>query len=233
MKDPYVYEGTNILINLAGIKDQNKLDDFESTLVQAAVINLSRTFRSTGSAKDIFFIHKELFKEIYAWAGEKRTINVVKREPVLGGESVMYIDKDYINVDIEKLDRKIESINWDAISFEDKISETADIISELWRIHPFREGNTRAVSVFLYYFMKDKGLALNNEFISEHAKYFRNALVLNSLDENSNPEPFKAILEDAATDAPLQEDSKDKYGTINGYDLKDYRYDYHSSSEKG
>ena len=51
MKDPYVYEGTNILINLAGIKDQNKLDDFESTLVQAAVINLSRTFRSTGSAR--------------------------------------------------------------------------------------------------------------------------------------------------------------------------------------
>ena len=26
MKDPYVYEGTNVLINLANIKEQDKLD---------------------------------------------------------------------------------------------------------------------------------------------------------------------------------------------------------------
>ncbi len=30
MKDPYVYEGTNILINSANIRDAEKLDDYET-----------------------------------------------------------------------------------------------------------------------------------------------------------------------------------------------------------
>lgn len=32
MKDPYVYESTNVLVNLAGIKDQKSLDNYETTL---------------------------------------------------------------------------------------------------------------------------------------------------------------------------------------------------------
>ena len=40
MADPYVYEGSTVLKNLAGIKDQNKLDEFESTVVQLALVKL-------------------------------------------------------------------------------------------------------------------------------------------------------------------------------------------------
>ena len=32
-KDPYVYDDTNVLKNLANIKGQNKLDDYQTTMV--------------------------------------------------------------------------------------------------------------------------------------------------------------------------------------------------------
>lgn len=40
MADPYVYEGTTVLKNLAGIKEQEKLDEFESVMVQLALVKL-------------------------------------------------------------------------------------------------------------------------------------------------------------------------------------------------
>ena len=38
MKDPYVYDGTNELINLADIKDQLKIDNYETTLSRIAIV---------------------------------------------------------------------------------------------------------------------------------------------------------------------------------------------------
>ena len=32
-KDPYIYDDTNVLKNLANIKEQHKLDDYETTMV--------------------------------------------------------------------------------------------------------------------------------------------------------------------------------------------------------
>ena len=40
MKDPYLYDDCNILINKANIKTQQKLDDFESTMVNLGIIKL-------------------------------------------------------------------------------------------------------------------------------------------------------------------------------------------------
>ena len=40
MKDPYVYENTNILINLANIKEQRLLDDYETTLSRIAIVEM-------------------------------------------------------------------------------------------------------------------------------------------------------------------------------------------------
>ncbi len=40
MKDPYVYEGTNVLINLANIKNQEELDNYETTLSRIAIVDI-------------------------------------------------------------------------------------------------------------------------------------------------------------------------------------------------
>ena len=38
MKDPYVYDGTNVLVNIPNIKEQNKLDDYETTMANLGII---------------------------------------------------------------------------------------------------------------------------------------------------------------------------------------------------
>ncbi len=48
MKDPYVYEGTNVLINLANIKEQDKLDNFETTLSRIAIVEVLKILNIDG-----------------------------------------------------------------------------------------------------------------------------------------------------------------------------------------
>ena len=90
-------DGTNVLVNLANIKDKKIADDYETTFSSLAIINLLKNPMEIVSTTDIFKIHKILFKEIYIWAGKPRTINIYKNEPVLGGLSVNY--SDYQSID--------------------------------------------------------------------------------------------------------------------------------------
>ena len=91
-KDPYVYDDTNVLKNVANIKEQNKLDDYESTMVNLGIIKLLKSNIKINNTNDIFLIHKFLFENVYEWAGEKRVINIYKTEPILNGLSVTYSD---------------------------------------------------------------------------------------------------------------------------------------------
>ncbi len=95
----------------------------------------------------------------------------------------------------------------------------------MWQVHAFREGNTRCITTFLYLFMKNIGLELNTEFINKHTKYFRNALVLASIEEYSEYNHLEEILKDASS-VKIVSDDNVKYKTIRGYNLDKYKYKY-------
>lgn len=226
MKDPYVYEGTNVLINLANIKEQDKLDNFETTLSRIAIVELLKNPIDITSTKDIFEIHKRLFKEVYSWAGEPRTINIYKTEPVLGGLSVNYSEHNQIMKDLNKIQNDIDSFNWVNSSKKEIISKIVRVISSVWQVHAFREGNTRTICLYLYFFMKKYNLKLNVDFIGEHSKFFRNALVLASIGEYSEYEHLEMILSDAISLKKVT-NGESKYQTIKDYNLEKYEYNYH------
>ena len=226
MKDPYVYEGTNVLINLANIKEQDKLDNFETTLSRVAIVELLKNPIDITSTKDIFEIHKRLFKEVYSWAGKSRTINIYKTEPVLGGLSVNYSEHNQIMKDLNKIQNDIDSFDWENSSKKEIISKIVRVISSVWQVHAFREGNTRTICVYLYFFMKKYNLKLNVDFIGEHSKFFRNALVLASIGEYSEYEHLEMILSDAISLKKVT-NGESKYQTIKDYNLEKYEYNYH------
>lgn len=227
MKDPYVYEGTDVLKNLGNFTNQEELDEFESAMFKLAFINIGDDFHIT-CTEDIFKIHKIIFSEVYEWAGKPRIINIYKSEQVLDGLSVSYSDHNYIKKEIKELNKEFKKIK--SNNNENITKDITMLISKLWRVHAFREGNTRTIGLFLYFWMKDLGLKLNNEFIGENAKYFRNALVLASIDEYSEYEHLERILNDAVSSEPIKS-TNDKYKTINGYDLDNYKYNYHHIKE--
>ncbi len=187
--------------------------------------NLIRNLILIKSLKDIFAIHKILFSDLYEWAGNKRNINIYKEEPILARLSVNYSDYNSINTDLNKLDKEFIKMNWKELKSKEKIDKIVWFISKLWRIHPFREGNTRTVTTFLYLFVKQIELKVNIDFIGKHAKYFRNALVMASIDEYSEYEHLTNILMDSIF---LKEINENKYKTIKECEVEKYAYQTHN-----
>lgn len=227
MKDPYVYEDSNVLINNANIKDQKKLDDFETTITSFEIIDIINNPFDVCKVNDIFKIHKKLFSEVYSWAGKARTINIYKEEIVLSGLSVEYSDYGDITRDLEKIQKDMDSFDFVNSSKKELVSKIVRIVSSIWKVHAFREGNTRTICVFLYLFLKHLNLKLNIDFIGIHSKYFRNALVLASIGEYSEYNHLEEILKDSIS-KKIVIDNIEKYQTINGYELDKYKYNYHN-----
>lgn len=224
MKDTYVYEGTSVLINKLNISDSKKLDELEGAIVSLNIARLATHPLTIKSVLDVKVIHKELFSDLYEWAGENRTINIYKDEPVLGGLSVNYSDYRHIDNDLKTLDKRFQAIKWNELSHKEIIDEIVLLISKLWRIHCFREGNTRTATVFLNLLMKQIGLKVNADFIGKHAKFFRNALVLASIDQYSEYEHLTNILLDSVSTKSVKDD---KYQTIREYEVEKYEYRKH------
>lgn len=230
MKDIYVYDNTNVLINKLNIKNSQELDQVEGNMVSLLMGDIIVHPFKIESVFDIKTIHKMLFSDLYEWAGEIRKINIYKQEQVLDGLSVNYSDYKNIESDLNNLDRYFKSIKWSELKHKTIIKEVVKVISKLWRVHCFREGNTRTATVFLYLLMKQIKLKVNMDFIGKHSKYFRNALVLASIDQYSEYEHLEAILMDSIS-LKKTINGEEKYQTIRGYDLDKYEYNYHHIKE--
>lgn len=226
MRDPYLYLDVDVLINKKNIKDKSQLDKLEEDIIPLRIIALRIQGLIINSVFDIQKIHSFLFSSIFDWAGEFRKITMYKREPILNGYSVDYTPSDYIKKEMNDLEKRFLSINWEDLDNKQKISNVASIIQELWQIHCFREGNTRTVALFLYFLLKTIGVHLNIEFLGKNAKYFRNALVLASQYSASKPKYLLGIIADCTTIKNL---AKNKYETINGYEVDKYSFQNHTT----
>lgn len=227
MKDPYVYENTDVLINLANITSNEKLEKFENDISTISIYKLINDKTKINGLSDVFIIHKSIFQSVYSWAGQPRTINLYKEEMVLDGLSVQYSDYSLITKSVEKLDNQFKQIQWESLTKRQIIQNFAHYFSKLWQIHPFREGNTRAVSTLMALFARQINLKLDVEFISENAKYFRNALVINSIGQYSEPEYLENFLSDTLL-LKMRNGKEEKYQTIKGYELSKYQYKNHN-----
>ena len=228
MKDPYVYEGTSVLINKLDIRDEKELEDTESEYIVLNTDELKYSSFRVESIFDALKIHKYLFGDLYEWAGTPRTIDIYKGESLLDGKSIDYVFASYIAQALKDLDKEYQSIEWEKLSTKEKIEKICYFVTEFWHIHPFREGNTRTTAMFLYFLIKKAGLHINIDFLSKNGKYFRNALVLNSLYSNSKPEYIFGIVSDAIT---IKNVSNKKYETIDGYEVNKYAYTNHTTDK--
>ena len=131
--------------------------------------------------------HRRLFSGIETFrypVGQFRTVNITKDEDVLGGDTVIYSDyrdiKDTLNWDFEQE----KDFDYRGMSKADQAHHVMKFLSGIWQIHPFREGNTRTTAVLGIKYLRDLGFEVNNEPFKEHAKYFRDALVMANAKRN-------------------------------------------------
>lgn len=234
MNDPYVYPNTNVLINKMDLKDNEALDCYENVVTNLSLVKLFNNNPSIKHISDVQMIHKSIFSDIYDWAGTYRTINIYKSEEVINGQSVEYTNYRLISNEINQLNTEINDFSWDVTNQMLFVQRLAYFISKLWKIHPFREGNTRTTVTYFVLCLKQKNIAIDEQMLKKHAAYFRNSLVMALLDVYSEMGYLENILYDALfshNNKSLSEASSKKYSTINGYDISKYKYNYHSTKK--
>ncbi|WP_302429754.1 Fic/DOC family protein [Fusobacterium varium] len=183
MKDPYLDEN-GVLKNKFGIKNKEKLRSKEIRIVTYKLFKIrEQNFGKSNNIECLKNINKYLFGDLYEWAGETRKIDMIKYEKYLGGASVEYSSQESIESDIKRVFSKLENVEWNKISDEEKIKKLSSGITELWQAHAFREGNTRTIGVFLDVYTREKNILMDYEVIKKNPDYFRNSLVLATLDE--------------------------------------------------
>lgn len=208
MTDPYVYPGTDTLKNILGIQNKNLLDDAEANYVSLRLRELAEHPLSGDYGVSHFAkMHKYIFQDIYGWAGEFRTINIEKEEPALGGLSIEYSDRAEIEDDLAETLRKMNSRSWADLTHDDRMKCFSEDLAAIWKVHAFREGNTRLVITFCCQFMEAQGIPVNRMIFERNSVYVRTALVaycavFHDLGDLSKKEYLERIIGDALEYTP-------------------------------
>lgn len=235
-RDPYLYEDVPVLKNLPGIKNSEELKRVEGDLTRMSMGIVYAKEYEKFNTETLCDIHRTIFGGLYEWAGEFRTIPIMKAEEVLGGDTVRYASPNEIKKQLDMASKEITRIRPTA-NKKDIVFKIVRITAAIWQTHPFREGNTRSVVAFSVLLAAKLGVQLDYELFAENAAYVRNALVWCTQGIYSIYEYLERIYFDAAgllDDQPKRTDSKQKdYSVIEGYRVVDYKEQPHTYMEEG
>lgn len=178
MRDPYLYEDVQVLKNKLDIHSQDLLDNAEADYVVLRMKDLAiNPLKGDYHTKHLLDMHRYIFQDIFDWAGKPRIIQIYKEEDVLGGMSIEYSDPFDIVRDIHNILQEMRTKNWKGMDSEEKAKSFCDSLAKLWKIHPFREGNTRTTVHFCCQYADEKGFPINRKLFEDNARYVRTALV--------------------------------------------------------
>jgi cell filamentation protein len=227
MRDPYLYEDVDVLKNRANIKDYELLRKAEADITNLAMTAIYEREYAKFNTETLCDIHRMIFGQIYDWSGEFRTIQMVKSEVVLGGDTVRYAYPKEIKKQLTDTMKEIGKLKRTGDNDRDIVFRLTRIIAAIWQTHPFREGNTRTVIVFAVLLAKSLGFEVDHELFKEHSSYVRNALVWASQGMYSEYQYierifFDAILHEDNASEDITSDNSSKYEKIGDYRVKDY-----------
>lgn len=149
----------------------------EADIVSARITELlgEKTFQF--SLAEYQNVHRRLFEGVFPHAGQIRSYNIIKKEWVLNGETVIYASWESIKNTLDYDFQAEKQFSYEGLSLQEAIRHLAKFTSDIWQIHPFCEGNTRTTAVFIIKYMKTFGMNVENNAFKNHSWYFRNALV--------------------------------------------------------
>ncbi|WP_127470959.1 Fic family protein [Thiomicrorhabdus aquaedulcis] len=157
----------------------SELSKREADEVSSRINKLLSKNAFTFSPAEYIAIHNYLFTGILdaKIAGKVRDFDITKAEPILQGESVQYGSAMNLRETLEYDFAQEKKFSYHNLTKQQAVAHIAELISDLWQIHPFGEGNTRTTAVFLIKYLRLLGFNADNTLFEENALYFRNALV--------------------------------------------------------
>jgi cell filamentation protein len=155
--DPYVYPGTSVLKNLRDIRDPERLSRFEMDMTTLRLSELARNpVPGKFDAHHLQAIHRRLFQDVYAWAGEFRTVNISR------AGQFPFAFSDRISQSLSHFASELQDERYLALLPRAKFAgRAAHYLGELNAIHPFGDGNGRAQREFIRELASRNGYTLN------------------------------------------------------------------------
>lgn len=161
-------------------KTLRKSDDDDKQEADKVSANIAKILSSQTldfSKGGYISVHRRVFEGVFKHAGKLRDYDITKREWVLDGDTVNYLNWEDLGRAIEYDIGQEKDFGYKGISTDAIIEHIARFVSGLWQIHAFCEGNTRTTAVFTILYLRSIGFKVNNSLFARYSWYFRNALV--------------------------------------------------------
>ena len=151
---PDCYPGTDVLVNLLDLQNPDDLDEAERYATEVASTKLEFV-EPPYTVATLRQIHRTLFAEVYAWAGEVRSIGISKG-------TTRFCSPEFIEREIQKELSKIAATGWfEGYSRESLVPSVAESYGTINVAHPFREGNGRTQRVLFEWIILNAGYSID------------------------------------------------------------------------
>ena len=167
-EDPYTYPGTNTLRNRFGIKNSARLAKVEAVLTKQRMSEPLPDIALTAAGYKA--LHRHIFRDVYAWAGTLRTVEIAKGNSFFA--PTQFLARELAGCfEAMRKDARLKSKDVDVF-----IDGAAEHINELNARHPFRDGNGRTQRALLEILAERAGHRLEMERI-EPARWIEASIV--------------------------------------------------------
>ena len=95
----------------------------------------------------------------------------------MNGDTVLYSNYDMLREMLEYDFEQEKKTDYSVLNADMAVKQICKFVSDIWLIHPFREGNTRTTAVFTMKWLQTFGFSVDNDVFKDNSWYFRNALV--------------------------------------------------------
>ena len=157
--------------------DEDDADKEEADKVSANITKILSSKTFDFSTEGFISLHRRIFEGVFKHAGKIRDYDIIKKEWVLEGDTVNYLNFEDLRRAISYDLKQERDFSYKGISQDTIITHLSRFVSGLWQIHAFGEGNTRATAVFTILYLRHIGFKVSNDMFAQHSWYFRNALV--------------------------------------------------------
>lgn len=140
----YCYPGSEVLINIPGLKEQAQLDAFERivTTERLSVLQL-RPLKGSFDKKHLCEIHTFIFKDVYPFAGTLRDEDIAKG-------NFRFATARFLHEQTDELLSQLKQEHFlQDLSVAQLVDRLTYYLTELNVLHPFREGNGRVQREFI------------------------------------------------------------------------------------
>lgn len=159
-QDSYCYPDSEVLKNRLNIEDDDALSEAEREITELAAEEIEFEPPPYDLAT-LQRIHQQLFGDIYDWAGDIRTVDVSKGD-------TRFCTTQRIIPEAKKLFDQLADKGWlEGLSRDALIDEVAELYGELNMVHPFREGNGRALRLLFQFIIVNAGYEISWSAVDE------------------------------------------------------------------